>query len=103
PGPPRRGGGGGGRGPAGRRRGGGGRFGGPGGGEGRAMKSAWWVLLLTVCTGSGCMGGRWVFPLFREDKPAPPQAAAKPLPPRPPVTQEQVNETNARAKCAALA
>ena len=62
------------------------------------MKGTWCWLLLLVSAGSGCVS----LPVaWRAEKPAPAPTPAAPSAP-PPVTADQVNETNAHEKSQAL-
>jgi hypothetical protein len=58
------------------------------------MRSAVTSLLLAACAGTGCLSmPSW----WEKPKPAPSSViAAKPARPRPPVTAEQITESNAR-------
>jgi hypothetical protein len=61
------------------------------------MKRAVCSLLLTVCAGMGCVS----MPSWWE-KPAVPPVAAKPARSRPPVSADQITESNAREMARAL-
>ncbi len=61
------------------------------------MKRAIASMLLAACAGSGCVS----MPSWWE-KPKSSTVAAKPVPPRPPVSADQITESNAREMAAAL-